>query len=125
MTKRIVAKVDEYEKEGQIKGKYVEIGVILSNDNGEYMLLDPAVNLAGVLTKQNFLARKQQKQARDNVMCSIFDNSNQGGGYQQQAQQTQQPQRQQQQNHQYQQNQSQQPQYNNIPQEFDDTDIPF
>ena len=41
MTKRIMAKVGEYEKDGKTKGNYVEIGVILSNENGEYALIDP------------------------------------------------------------------------------------
>ena len=77
MAKRLVCKVDEYEKDGQQKGKYVEIGVILSNDNGEYLLLDPTINLAGVLQKQNMLGRKKQQQPRDMVAASIFDNSNQ------------------------------------------------
>lgn len=76
MTKRIMAKVGEYEKDGKTKGNYVEIGVILSNENGEYALIDPTVNLAGVLMKQRVLAQKQQKKVTgDSVMCSIFDNS--------------------------------------------------
>lgn len=106
MTKRLVAKIDEYQKDGQTKGKYIEIGVILSNDNGEYALIDPTVNLAGVLTKQNMLGRKKQQQPRNNVMCSIFDNS--------QQQQWGQPQQQQQ----------YQPQHNEPPADYDD-DIPF
>lgn len=117
MAKRLVAKVDEYEKDGQTKGKYVEIGVILSNDNGEYALLDPTINLAGVLQKQNMLGRKKQQQPRDMVAVSIFDNNNQ---------QQQSPQQQQGgwgQPHQQQQQQPQQ-QYNEPPMDFDD-DIPF
>jgi len=77
MTKRIMAKVGEYEKDGQKKGKYVEIGVILSNENGEYALVDPTVNLAGVLMKQRVMAQKNGvRSAGDSVMCSIFDNDN-------------------------------------------------
>lgn len=117
MAKRLVAKVDEYEKDGQTKGKYVEIGVILSNDNGEYALLDPTINLAGVLQKQNMLGRKKQQQPRDMVAVSIFDNNNQ---------QQQSPQQQQGgwgQPHQQQQQQPQQ-QYNEPSQEYDDI-IPF
>lgn len=117
MAKRLVAKVDEYEKDGQTKGKYVEVGVILSNDNGEYALLDPTVNLAGVLQKQNMLGRKKQQQPRDMVAVSIFDNNNQqqGWGQPQQSQQQPQPQQQQQQSA---------PQYNEPPMDFDD-EIPF
>lgn len=78
MTKRLMAKVDEYEKDGKTKGKYVEIGVILSNSDGEYALIDPTVNLAGVLMKQRVLSQKNKKQGGSSVMCSIFDNSTQG-----------------------------------------------
>ena len=72
--KRIAAKTDEYEKDGQTKGKYVDLGVILSNDNGEYILLNPSVNLAGILMQQRILAQKTKKKAGGSVICSIFDN---------------------------------------------------
>lgn len=73
MTKRITAKIDEYTKDGETKGRWQEIGVILSNDNGEYILLDPTINLAGVLMKQRVLAQKQNKKISGaSVMCSIF-----------------------------------------------------
>jgi hypothetical protein len=80
MAKRIAAKIDEYEKDGQTKGKYVDIGVILSNEHGEYVMLNPTVDLSGVLMKQRLLAQKNGKQSGGNVMCSIFDNDNQSGG---------------------------------------------
>jgi len=93
MTKRIMAKVETYEKDGQTKGKYVEVGVILSNQNGEYALLDPTVNLSGVLQKQNMLNSKAGQPMRDMVMVSIFEQQQQ----QPQQQAPQQPQQQQQQ----------------------------
>lgn len=82
--KKLAAKVGTYQKDGQTKGRYVDIGVILANDSGEYVLLDPSVNLAGVLAKQNFLAAKEGKQPRESVAASIFEqnsaqNQNQGG----------------------------------------------
>ena len=89
MTKRLAVKVDEYQKDGQTKGKYTEIGVLMpSNDGGEYLLLDPTVNLAGVLMKQNALAAKHGKQIRDSIMVSVFDGQQQSqqqqpGGFQQ------------------------------------------
>lgn len=99
MTKRLVAKTGVYQKDGQEKGEYTKIGVVLSNENGEFALFDPAVNLAGVLLKQNALAAKQGKQASDMVMVSIFTDDQQGqqqnnqgqqqGGYQQQNNQQQ------------------------------------
>lgn len=90
MTKRLVAKVGEYTKDGQTKGRYVNLGVILSNDNGEYVLLDPSVSVSGILSQQNALAAQQGNKLRDRAMVSIFtdqprDDSQQGysgqGGY--------------------------------------------
>lgn len=101
MTKRLSAKTGSFvNQQGETKGEYTKIGVILSNSNGEYMLLDPAVSLAGILVKQNALAAKEGKPIRDNVMASIFNDeapqqqqNNQSYGnahVQQQAQQQQQ-----------------------------------
>ena len=92
MSKRITAKTGEYQKDGQTKGEYTKLGVMLDNNNGEYMLLDPSVSLAGVLVKQNALAAKTGGQQRDMVMVSIFDDNQQQqqGGYQQQQQPQQQ-----------------------------------
>jgi len=87
MAKRIVIKVGEYQdKEGKNKGEYLKAGVILNNDNGEYILLDPSVNLAGALIKQNVMAAKQGKEARDMLMVSIFTDDNQQQAPQQQRQ---------------------------------------
>lgn len=72
MAKRLVAKVGEYEKNGETKGEYVRIGVILSNDSGEYALIDPTVNLAGVLTKQNMLNHAKGKKTGSSVMAAVF-----------------------------------------------------
>lgn len=80
MAKRLVAKVGEYQRDGQTKGEYVRIGVILSNDNGEYALIDPTVNLAGVLTKQNLMAHGKGGKPRDKVMVSIFTDEPRGAG---------------------------------------------
>ena len=92
MAKRLVAKVGEYQKDGQTKGEYQRLGVLMpSNDGGEYILLDPSINLAGVLIKQNSLAAGKGGQQRDTVMVSVFDDANQnqqqGGFNQQQTQQ--------------------------------------
>ncbi len=97
MTKRLSAKVGEYQKDSDTKGEYVQIGVILNNDNGEFLLLDPSVSLAGVLAKQNALEFKKGGQMRDNVMCGIYEENNsqqgqqqghQSGGFSQQGQQS-------------------------------------
>ncbi len=85
MAKRLVARVGTFnDKDGNEKGEYVKVGVILSNDNGEFALIDPTVNLAGVLMKQRIL---NPQKAGDSVMCGIYDDSqqrNNSGGQQQQ-----------------------------------------
>lgn len=113
MTKRLSAITGEYndKQTGQPKAEWTNIGVILQAQSGkEYMLLDPAVSLSGVLAKQNALAMKKNEPIRDNVMVSLIDESqqqNQGGQQQQNNQQQYQqqaPQQQQQQNQYQQQN---------------------
>lgn len=69
MSKKITAKVGTYQKDGETKNRYQDIGVILGNANGEYILLDPGVSLAGVLAKQNAMSGENW----GNVMCSIFE----------------------------------------------------
>jgi len=80
MTKRLMAKVGEYEKDGQTKGRYAEIGVILSNDKGEYALINPSVSLSGALTMQNAMNEKAGRRTGDRLMVSIFSDDRQGGG---------------------------------------------
>lgn len=123
--KRLVAKTGTYTKDGQEKGEYTKLGVLMAgNDGGEYMILDPTVNLAGVLLKQNALAAQQGKQQRDSVMVSVFTEDNQGQqGYQQPQQQPQQQQAPQQQGY-----QQQAPQQGFQPQQqqgANPNDIPF
>ena len=86
MSKKLIAKVGTYQKNGETKNEYDELGVMLENDNGPYILLDPAINLAGVLIKQNILATTEGKPARSNVMISVFDSDQQQQQPQQQNQ---------------------------------------
>ena len=87
MAKKLSAKIGEFtDNQGNTKGRYANLGVVLSNNNGEYLLMDPTVDLGGVLALQNMMARAKGQQERDRVMVSVFDDSNQqrqGGGYQQ------------------------------------------
>lgn len=94
MTKRLNAKIGTYQKDGQTKGRYASLGVIIPNDSGEFILLDPTVDLGGVLMLQNQMAASEGKPQRDRVMVSIFSDENQrqqgggqssGGGYSQQS----------------------------------------
>ena len=80
MTKRLMIKVDEYQKDSQTKGKYVELGVILSGENGEYALINPTVNIAGCLMQQRVMSQgKENKGKGDMVMCSIFERDRDSG----------------------------------------------
>lgn len=117
MGRKIVAKTGEYtNSNGETKSRWTSIGVIMSNNDGDYVLLDPTVSLAGVQSAQNALAVSQGKTVRDRIMCSVFDDDN---NQQQQPQQRQQPAPQQQ-------RQAPQQQAQQAPSvdDFDD-DIPF
>lgn len=86
MTKRLSAVTGNYtNQQGEQKAEWTNVGVIITGKNGkDYALLDPSVNLAGVLLKQNQIAIKKGEQPSDMVMLSVFD-----------EQQNQQPQQQQ------------------------------
>ena len=88
--KKLLAKIGTYEKDGETKNRYAQLGVIQENQHGEYMLLDPSVSLSGILALQNAMTGEVRK----NVMVSIFEQDNQQRPPQaQQAPQTAPPQR--------------------------------
>ena len=89
MKKTISAVIGEYQKDGQTKAEWADVGVILTSANGkEYMLLNAEVSLAGILAKQNVLAQIKGEKHRANVMCSINEEqSNQQQNNNQQQQQ--------------------------------------
>lgn len=89
--KKLTAKVGEYERDGVTKGRYVNLGVVMSNDNGEYILLDPSVSIAGVYAQQSALAASKGEQARDRVMVGIWEDDDQQPAPQQSAPQQQAP----------------------------------
>ena len=64
----VAVKIGSYEKDGETKGKYLNIGVVLEGDNGLYMLLDRTFNPAGVLNPQG----------RETVLLSFFDPKSKG-----------------------------------------------
>ncbi len=91
--KKLAVANGQYEKDGQQKTRWVNVGVIgVSQQGKEYMLIDPTINFAAF----------QREEGKDMVMVGIFDDSNQG----QNNQQNQAPQQQQQNYQQPQQNQS-------------------
>ena len=93
--KKMVAKVGEYpdpQDNSKMKARWQNVGVIMSGQHGEYVLLDPAVNLSGVLQKQNAMAAEKRARGEDAkmstaVMVSIFDEQNQNNGQQSGGQQ--------------------------------------
>lgn len=76
MAKRISVKVGEYQKDGKTVGRYQEVGVILPGEHGEFVLLDPSINMAGVLLQQNLL---NPDKPRDRVMAGIWENDSNTG----------------------------------------------
>lgn len=73
----LAVKTGEYQdREGNTKGRYENIGAIMENDNGQFMMLKRTFNPAGVPTD------------RDNILVSMFepkprDGQQQSGGQQQ------------------------------------------
>jgi hypothetical protein len=109
--KKLSVRVGEYKgQDGNMKGRYVNVGVLMTKQDGkEYILLDPSISLAGLMTLQNAEAMKKGEPLRDRIMTGLFeeDQNNQGSqqqqaGYQQHQQGGHQQQSQQQQSHQQQ-----------------------
>jgi hypothetical protein len=94
MSKDLTVKVGTYKDKGtgQDKGEYVRIGTTLSNDNGEYILMDIGVDLAGLYIKQSKMNREAGKETKgSSLMVSVFEResrmsnqqSNQANNFQQ------------------------------------------
>lgn len=49
--------------QGQTKNRYMNIGAVMTGDNGPFLLLDPMVNLAAV----------PREPGKDRVICSLFE----------------------------------------------------
>jgi len=88
MAKRLVIKTGTYIKDGQEKGEYTRLGVMMDGDNGPYLLLDPCVNLAGCLTKQNMMNHDKGGKPRSSLMVSVFEEDGQQQRPQAQQQQS-------------------------------------
>lgn len=79
----VTVKTGSYtDAQGQPKGRYENIGVMMQGDNGPYLMLKRTFNPAGVPNEDN----------RDTVLCSLFEPKEQS---QQSPQYAQQPQYQQ------------------------------
>jgi hypothetical protein len=56
-------KVGSYEKNGETKNKYKNVGVVIKSDKGPYLLLDRTFNPAGV----------PNPDGKDSVLISLFE----------------------------------------------------
>jgi hypothetical protein len=70
----LVVKTGEYtDSSGEVKARYQNVGVVMENDKGPYMLLNRTFNPAGVPGNAD----------RDNIIVSMFepkDDRGSGGG---------------------------------------------
>lgn len=66
----LAVKTGEYTKDGETKNRYQNIGSIMENDNGQFMILDRTFNPAGIPNPEN----------KSSVLVSMFkadrDNGN-------------------------------------------------
>lgn len=99
-THDLVVKTGEYQKGGETKSRYENIGTMMMGDNGPFIILKRTFNPAGV----------PNPECKDSVIVSCFEPQQQ-----QNQQQAQQPQQQQAPQQQYQPNPSQPPQQQQQP----------
>jgi len=97
-------KSGEYtDREGNTKGRWVDVGVVMEGDGGPYMLLNPGINLAAYI-----------KDGRSTVIASMFaPREDKQQGHQQAPTQQHAP------------AQAAAPAQNGGYQDFDDSSIPF
>ena len=89
----LAVKTGEYQKDGEMKGRYENIGSLMQGDKGHFLILKRTFNPAGVPNPDD----------KDSVIVSCFEQQNNNAPQQQAPQQQPQPQ--------YQQPQPQQTQY--------------
>ena len=69
----LVVKVGEYtDGQGQTKGRFKNVGVMMEGDNGPYLLLDRTFNPAGV----------GGNEGRESIIVSLYEPRQDGGGQQ-------------------------------------------
>lgn len=85
----LAVKTGEYtDRNGNTKGRYKNVGKVMRNDNGQFMLLDKTFNPAGVpgdgdmVMVSMFEPKPKQGQQQKNAgMTGNYDAPSQGGGY--------------------------------------------
>lgn len=72
----LVVKTGEYtDGQGQTKGRFKNVGVMMEGDNGPYILLDRTFNPAGV----------GGNDGRESIIVSLYEPKQEGGGQQNSA----------------------------------------
>lgn len=61
--KDLVVKVGEYQKDGETKPRWKNVGALMENDNGQFLFLDKTFNPAGIETESG----------RESIIISMFD----------------------------------------------------
>ena len=72
--------VGSYQKDGETKNRYLNIGAVLTGDNGPYIVMERSFNPVGVPNPDN----------RSNLIVSLFEPKDQGQPPQQPRQKQQQ-----------------------------------
>jgi hypothetical protein len=63
-THDLVVKVGTYQKDGETKGRYKNVGMMMENDEGkQFLMIDPLFNFAAV----------QRQDGKDMVIVSMFE----------------------------------------------------
>jgi len=79
-----MAKTGTYtDQNGNQKSRWIQVGRMLSNQNGDFIVLDGHISLAGLQQIQN-QNQNQGAQSRDGVLVSIFEDQPKQQGQQQQ-----------------------------------------
>ena len=73
----LAVKTGEYQKDGETKGRYENVGSMMQGDNGQFMILKRTFNPAGV----------PNPECKDSVIVSCFEQQNDNQAPRQQPQQ--------------------------------------
>lgn len=64
----LAVKTGEYQKDGQTKGRYQNVGAIMESEKGQFILLDKTFNPAGI------------QDGKSSVIIHMFEEKNEKGG---------------------------------------------
>lgn len=70
----LAVKTGTYQKDGETKNRYMNIGAIFQGDKGNYMVMSAAFNPAGI----------ERKEGSDSIFVSLFEPREEGQGQRQQ-----------------------------------------